>query len=633
MNVKRTLIALVLVAVIAFCAIMITDRIGKFWRIDLTDNKLYTLSEGTKQVIAEVNQPLTMKLYYARTAALKGPESLRFYNNYYLYIRDLLSEFEKMSKGKLRLTVIDPRPDTDDELDAVQYGLNKFSTGADPFFFGLAVVSEFGQEAIIPFFSPERQGLVEYEISSAIYNAATKAKKKIGVISGRLPVFGMGLSPYMIQMMKMQGKQPEEEWFMITQLKKLYELWPIGPDAKEIEEVDMLIVIHPKDLPPNLLFAIDQYVMKGGKLMVFTDPYCIADPAEKYFEKASNLNGLLEKWGCSMVPRAFAADRALGLVVQQSENAPAKRLYTFLNLRGESFNRDDVITARLEAVRLLFAGVLKKTDVPGVTAEPLLTTTAGGTALAADPKDMMIYSDPDTIVNRYKEGNTPVVLGYKLTGKFKSAFPDGIILPDDKDKKPKKVEGLKESEKETTIVVYSDVDMLNNFVAFQESFFGVNAYGDNVNLILNSVENLSGSRALAMARTKGRFSRPFKVLDEIEAEAEKATAKKVAAVKEEIAKYQGELQSLGSQANEDNASILQSEAIKKKRDLEEKLMLAKRDLRELNKDKRMRIERIVAKLKMYNMIAAPSFILLIAILVFFVRVYKRKKYLGVRHEK
>jgi ABC-type uncharacterized transport system involved in gliding motility auxiliary subunit len=292
-----------------------------------------------------------------------------------------------------------------------------------------------------------------------------------------------------------------------------------------------------------------------------------------------------------------------------------------------------VITARLEAVRVLFAGVLEPTGTDGIRAEPLLMTTPAGSAIAADPKDAMVYSDPDTIAERYKEKGAPIVVGYKLTGKFKTAFPDGITLPDEKDKKPKKYESVKETQKDTSIVVFSDVDMLCNFVAFQESFFGVTAYGDNVNLILNAMENLSGSQALAMARTKGRFSRPLKVLDEIEAAAEKETSKKVAVVKEEIAKHQSELQALGSQVNEDNASLLQSEAIKKKRDLEERLMLAKRELRELNKDKRVRIESIVAKLKMYNMVAAPSIILVVAIIVFFVRAYKRKKYLGVRHEK
>jgi ABC-type uncharacterized transport system involved in gliding motility auxiliary subunit len=629
---RRTIPALILVAVIVFCAITIADHVGRFWRVDLTDNSLYTLSDGTKKVVSELNQPISLKLYYARTAALKGPEALRFYNNYYLYIRDLLQEYEKISKGRLRLSVIDPRPDTDDELDAVQYGLEKFSTGSDPFFFGLAIVSEFGQEAVIPFFAPERQGLVEYEISSAIYNAATKTKRKIGIVTP-LMVFGTGMSPYMVQMMRMQGKEPQEEWHIISQLKRHYELWPIGPDAKEIEPVDLLIVIHPKDLPPGLLFAIDQYVMKGGKLIVFTDPYCISDPAKQYFEKASNMNKLLEQWGITMVPHSFAADRELGLVVQQSQNAPAKKLLTFLNLKGDSFNRGDVITARLEAVRMLFAGVLQPKEIPGITAEPLLMTTAGGDEIEADPKDMMVYSDPDTIAGRYKESGNPVAVGYKLTGKFKSAFPDGVVIPGKENKEPEKLEGLKESEKETSIVVFSDVDMICDFIAFQDSFFGAASVGDNVNLVLNSLENLSGSSALATARTKEKYSRPFNVLDDIEAEAEKETEKKVAVVKKEIAKYQSELQALGSKVNEDNASLLQSEAIKKRRDLEERLMLAKRDLRELNKDKRIRIETTIATLKMYNMVAAPSIILVIAIVVFFIRSYKRKKYLGVRNEK
>ncbi|HET58418.1 MAG TPA: hypothetical protein ENN35_08255 [Deltaproteobacteria bacterium] len=627
---KRTAAALLCIAVITFCGITICDHVGRFLRVDLTENKLYTLSDGTRTVLEELRRPLEMKLYYARTAAMKGPETIRAYNNYFFYIRDLLQEYESLSKGKLKLSVIDPRPDSDDELDAVRYGLKRFSAGDESFFFGLAVVSEYGRETTVPFFAPNRQPLVEYEISSAIYNAATPAKKRIGILSS-LPVFGGGLSPYMAEMMRMQGRDVPEEWNMIGQLNRFYDVVPVKDDGGNVEDVDLLMIVHPKGLSNSLLAAVDDHVMKGGRLVVFVDPYCVVDPEKDHAKRTSDLNRLLEKWGCRLQPNAFAADRSLGLEVQLGPNEPAERLATFMDLRGESFNRDDVVTARLEAVRVLFGGVLEPTDVPGVHFEPIIATSPSGNVVKASPKDVVVFSNPDMLKRILEDGEEPVVLGCKLTGKFKSALSKA--MPEDGATESAEERGdSNETSPETTIVVFADVDMLNDFVAFQDTFFGVAPLGDNMNLLLNVMENLGGAQALSTARTKEKFTRPFKVFERIEKEAEAATAEKVAAVEAEMAKYQEELQSLGKQPGGDEGVVMQGDAIEKRRQLEEQLLMAQRELRKLNRDKRLRIESLTSTIKFYNTLAAPFVILLVALVVFFVRRYKKNKYLGVRHE-
>src|SRR4030043_1164614 len=198
----RAILGAGFVLVIIFSAISICQSIGKPLKLDITDQKLYTLSDGTKAILAKLNQPIRARLYYAKTAALKGPDQIRFFNNYYEFVRALLEEYVAVSNGMVDLEVIDPRPFTDDEEQALKYGLRRFPiTEEESFFFGLVVQTQFGGEKAIPFFSPDRQNFLEYDISYLIDTAVTRQKKKIGVMSS-LPVMGQEMSDYMARMMQ-----------------------------------------------------------------------------------------------------------------------------------------------------------------------------------------------------------------------------------------------------------------------------------------------------------------------------------------------------------------------------------------------------------------------------------------------
>ena len=199
----RAIIGAVFILVIAFCAISIFQNVGKPLKVDVTDQKLYTLSDGSKSILAKLHQKVVIKLYYAKTAALKGPDQIKFFNNYYEFVKSLLEEYVAAAKGMVELQVIDPRPFSQDEVDALQFGLKRFSiTEEESFFFGLVVRTPFGVEKAIPFFSPDRQNFVEYDISYLIDTAITRQKKSIGIMSS-LPVMGQDISPYMAQMMRM----------------------------------------------------------------------------------------------------------------------------------------------------------------------------------------------------------------------------------------------------------------------------------------------------------------------------------------------------------------------------------------------------------------------------------------------
>lgn len=628
----KRFLAISFVLIIAVCAITIADTVGRTLRADLTHEKLYTLSEGTKDIIRAVNQPVTLKLYYARTAALKGPEFLRKYNNYYLYVRDLLREYERLSGGLIRLDVIDPRPDTDEEMDAVRYGLQRYAIGEESFFFGLAVVTEFGQERALPFLTPNRQELIEYEVSSAIYSSTTRTKKRVGILSGP-DILGVQMSDYLRKMLEMQGKVPPEPWRLANQLRSLYEIVAIPKDAETIEGIDILLVIHPKALPDpeKTFFAIDQYVMNGGKLIAFVDPYCVVDTVNS-IDRSSDMNRLLAVWGCEMKSNAFAADRRYALTIEKKQGESGEVFLPLMGIGPEGMNTEDIITAKAREVRFLFAGGLKVAPPQGVKAETLIATSEKGNYLELNPTDFGMGQIPDgeVFLKRFIEGSEPIVLACKLTGRFASAFPEGLKFKENKGNTKNSSEeirkGLTEAREETTVIVFSDVDMVNDFVAFQESLFGLYPSADNISILMNAIENLTGSRALMNARSKGKFSRPFTVLDAIEKEAEEKTARQVAAVEGEIARYEVELNKMQGSVTEENAVVLQREVLSKKRELEGNLLAAKRQLRDLNREKRLKIESIVMKLKLINMTVAPSIILFLAGLIYISRFRKRRRF-------
>jgi len=552
----RTALAVICVLVIALCLILVLQKTVRGVRVDLTQEKIYTLSPGTRHILGQLNQPLTLKLYYSRTAAMKGPDAIRFFNSYYLYVRDLLEEYVKLSGGKLKLEVLDPRQYSDAEEEALQAGVKRFALSEDDvFFFGLVAQTAFGKVKVIPFFEPERQDFVEYDISKLISTAVLRDKKKVGVLSS-LELAGPEMSPYLMQMMRMQGREMPKPWTIITELRETYDIETVPADADAIPAgLDFLMVVHPKDLPKKTLFAIDQFVMKGGRLMVFVDPFCVADqprtqePSEMSEPKrSSDLNALLRGWGVEMAPGEIAVDRLLAIKASLGPNEPPSPLLPYMLLQDDCFNRKEVITAPLHDVRVLFAGVLKEVETAGVKVTPLLTTTSTGNAWKPAGPWELTSPNPEAIRRAVTDGTKPLMLACRITGKFRTNFPNGLPVEEKKEPappngkpteepKPKTVEAVKEAPGEGVILVFADVDMISDMVAYREAFFGAEQQGDNAPLVSNALDFLAGSSDLIAIRSRGGFNRPFTVVDRIDREAEAATGDQVNALNERIKAY------------------------------------------------------------------------------------------------
>ena len=555
----------------------------------------------------------------------------------------------------------------------MRYGLQRFPiTQEENFFFGLVMQTQFGVEKTIPFFSPDRHNFVEYDISYLIDTAITKQKKKIGIMSS-LPVMGQDVSDYMARMMQMQGQQPEPPWTIVEQLKNKYEVKSVATDVNDINDVDILLVVHPKNLPEKTQFAIDQFVLKGGRTMVCVDPFCWMDRPQRnpmqmtQQDQSSNLDRLLRSWGLQMSENTFAGDRALAIDAPLSRNQRAEKVIGFLGLTADCFNKGSVISTNLNQVRLLFAGVLNEVDPapkttgkpadpnqpqgqkkpeesPRIERIPLLMTTDHGNAWRVSSPFELMYPDPAKLMSSFVDGTKPVNMGYLVTGRFKSSFPEGIEVevaakdPNTKDKaadpnKPKMVKkhitGLTEAKDECAVVVFSDVDFLTDQLAYSQSIFGKIVVGDNSAVLLNTVEDLGGSGDLISIRSRGNFKRPFVVVDKIEQQAEKETAAEVTVINAQIEGFNQELQKLvASDQEPDKQEVLGSAIVQKKRDVELRIREAQRQLREIKAKQRERTDRLARTLEAVNMAAVPSVVMIVAVGLGLWRSVRRRHYIS-----
>jgi ABC-type uncharacterized transport system involved in gliding motility auxiliary subunit len=650
----RIILGVIFVLVITFSLISICQSVSKGWKLDVTGQKVYTLSNGTKAIVAKLNQPITMKLYYARTAALKGPDQIRYFNNYYEFVKSLLEEYVAASNGMIKLEIIDPRPYSDDEVAALRYGIKRFPiTEEENFFFGLVVQTQFGVEKTIPVFAPARQNFVEYDISYLIDTAITRQKKKIGILSA-LPMVGDDISPYMAKMMQMQGQRPRQAWSFVEQLRQQYEVESIPKDVNKIEGVDILMVVHPKGFSEQTLFAIDQFVVGGGKTIVFVDPYCVVDLPQQSpmrmqteHDPSSEMNKLLVNWGLEMPKDTFAGDRALAHQAEIREGQGLQKIIGFLDLTPECFNRDNVITSQLNDVRVLFSGVLREVAMDeneikarNIQRTPLVMTTTKGNSWTVDSQYELMAFDADRLMKRFTDGTEPVKMAYMVTGRFKSAFPKGIDVeayapPDvnEPNAPPKKIKehiaALAEAKKDCAVVVFADVDFIGDAIAYNKNmFFGTMIVGDNSALAINAADDLSGSSELISIRSRGNFRRPFEVVDKIEAEAESETAEREAKINAEITGFENELQSMLSSVKQGEEEIIGSSILQKKNELELKIRQAKKELQQIKKTRLHRIESLGNGLRNFNMLTAPAVILVIAIVLGIRRGARKRRYIS-----
>lgn len=588
-------------------------------RLDLTEENLYTLSDGTKNILQKLDSPIILKLFYSKEAANKGTEGLRDFNNYFRYVQTLLEQYKENSRNNIKLQVIDPRPDTEDEEDAIAYGLKKFNlTETERYFFGLVAENESGSEKIIEFFDPNEKDRLEYDLTKLIYSTLNPQKKNIGVISS-LDVIGEELSPYMEQIMRLQGKPGSNTWGSIKALKEFYNVGKIKNDASEISGIDILVVIHPKDFSEKTIYAIDQFLLNGGNMIVFVDPTAISDQSNSgglSISPGTEFNKLFKSWGVELEKETYIGDRYLSGVGQFSPSQPPGRLIALLNCNQQCREENkSTISSGINNLTFVFPGNLKINEKEGLENEVLLTTSKKGNTYKASSYELM---NPRALWNKFTEGSERVPIAYRLSGIFKSTFDKKI--EDDKNKSSD--QHIREGDGNSSVIIIPDVDMLADQFAFKRTFLGIAPANDNIAFLLNSIDALSGDIDLMSVRSKERVNRSFDVVDRIEFEAEKKTQDKVKDIQASISRFQSELTQLGRKATNDNITVIKTEGIRKKKDLAKKIALLKKDLRLVKKDGREKVESLGKVLQTINTLLIP--ILVVVIGLFYSRFRKRK---------
>ena len=586
-------------------------------RVDLTAERAYTLSGGTKAILAKLDTPLQIR-FYASQSAEGMPVFLKTYAQ---QVDDLLGEFRQNSRGLIQIQKLDPEPDSDAEDSAKLEGIEpQLLSNGERVYLGLSV-SLLDQKEAIPFLSPERERLLEYDISRAIARVMTPEKAVIGVLSA-LPVMGTGA------MMPMQ-QRGEPPWVLIEELKRDFDVKEIEPNATTIpDDVKVLVVIHPKGITEATQFALDQFVLRGGKLIAFLDPMAALDPqtASAGFgspPSKSGLDRLLKAWGLTFEDSKVLAD--LDFVGRTSQGrAPA-----VLALNEKAVNKDDIATADAGNLFVVFGGVFGGTPAQGLKETVLLHSSKDSELV--DP--MMAQMSGEQIAKSFKPSGIEYPLAIRLSGKFKTAFPEGKPKPPEAEPNEKKEEpsapetALKESKQDTTVVLVGDSDMIQDRVAVRQlgNPFGQRMFmpaNGNLAFAENLIDQLTGDSNLIAVRSRASRERPFTVVKTMQADAEASYRSKIKELEEGLADAQHKIGQLQSGKQEGQRFILSPQQQEELANFRKKEAEAKTQLKEVRKKLRADIDSLENRIKWLDIAGMPALVAL-AGLVF--AVVKRRR--------
>ena len=602
MNLKMSLNIILLVLGFLLFAMINNIFIGSA-RFDLSENGLYSLSDGTKEVIDEIDEPINLYFFFSQKISSDMP-ALRTYSQ---RVYELLEEYELIAGGKIKLSYIDPEPFSEQEDRAAEFGLQSvpINQAGDELYFGLAGTNSLDGREVIPFFQPDKEEFLEYEISKLVHNLAKPEKATIGVYSD-LPVQST-VDP--------RTFQPTSAWVFMQQLEELFEVQMIKDLEKdELSDLDLLLIVHPKNLSESALFSVDQYVLSGGKLLAFVDPLAELDQpgpgTPGVPSKSSDLNAITKKWGVVLREQKILGDPEVALLVGGADGRPVRHL-GILGFSQEYLGQDNVVTSSIETVNMATAGIFDLDTSLETEIETLIRSSESSGLM--DAYQFEFLSNPEDLQKGFSSTGESFVVAARISGAATSNFEGAIA--DRKEFIP--------SSESIQVMLIADTDILADRLWVQvQSFFGqqiATAFADNGTLIANAVENLSGSSSLISVRSRGQFSRPFEVVDRLRRNAEVSYLQSAERLQLELADTERKLAELESSSPEDGLIRLsdeQTEAIKSFQD--EKLRIRKqlRDVRHrLDKD----IEDLGGWLKLINILVMP---LLLTGLLLIIRVVR-----------
>lgn len=593
------------VAVLALLFLALTVLSGLLLRgarLDLTENRLYTLSQGTLNIVRTLPEPVTVTLFYSAEAAADLPQ-LR---TYAARVRELLEELASRSNGKLRLNVVDPQPFSEDEDRASELGIRSVPLGSagGQLWFGLAGSNSTDGKAVIEFLDPAKEPFLEYDIAKLIQQLGAARKPVVGWLS-ELPMQG-GFDP--------NAGQPTDPWLVLSQAQELFDVRLLEPTLTQIDPaIEVLVLVHPKTLSPAARFAIDQFALKGGRILLFVDPLAESDtsaaepgnPLAAFgAERASKLDDLLTAWGVQFDRANAIGDLTYGITVSMQPGAPPSRHIGILGLDQTALSGDDVTTATLGSINLASSGFLAPLAGASTRFEPLLQSSVDSAAIPAQRFEMLM--DPGTLREGFKSGGQRLALAARVTGKVRTAFangaPGGVTLPTG-------ATALGESTQPLNLIVVADTDLLSDFLwVRQQNFFGqrvAQAWANNGDFVWNAIDNLAGSGELISLRGRASFRRPFERVEALRRDADDRFRAKEVELEQELEATEQTLTQLQSQGSEQPGLLVSPQQQAEIDRFEGEKLRIRRDLREVRRGLDQEIEALGERLKLLNIVVAP----------------------------
>ncbi len=613
--------ALGILAVLFIAVTLFSNALLSGLRIDLTENKLYTISEGTRNILENIDEPINLYFFFSDRAT----ENIQQIRMHAVRVRETLEEFAAESGNKINLQVIDPLPFSEEEDQASGFGLEAASAGGgDSIYFGLAGTNSVGDTEIIRFFDREKETFLEYDLARLIHTLSNPKKPVIGLLS-TLP---------MNRRFDMEARRMINPWVITSQIEQLFEVRQLDGATPIIDpDIDVLMLVHPKNLSTDTLYAIDQYVLRGGKALLFIDPNAEADipdadPSNPYAAMSANRMSqpgpMLNGWGVRLDLTRVVADHQLALQVTTQMGGRPVSHFGFLGMTAEQLNHTDVVTAALDSINVATAGAIDIVEDSGLTVEPLLHSSHDSSLMESE--QFRFLPDPAALFNSFIPDEESHIIAARITGPATTAFPNGRPGAENQDAEPEdesagdnaSTRHLSESDGPINVILVADTDLLSDRFWVQElpSLFGQSlhsAFANNGDFVINALENLTGSSDLISIRGRASYSRPFIRVQQLEREADERFRLKEQELQGELAETERKLSDLQSSRQDDNLLLLTDEQRAEIERFQQEKLRIRKELRQVRRSLDEDIERLGLILKVINIALVPFLLTLLAL--------------------
>ena len=612
---------LVLLAILFVTLTILSSVFLKGIRFDLTENGLYTLSDGTRNILKNMDEPVKLYLYFSEDVSRELPQ----FRSYARWAGEMLEEFADQSGGKLTLQRVDPVPFSPSEDLAAEYGLQGVPVGnaGDTLYFGLVGTNSLDGQQVMPFLQPEKEKFLEYDLARIVSALSHPEHKKLGLISGL--DMKPGFDP--------ATQSVREAWVIYQQFDQLFELQDISPDSDVLpDDLELLVLVHPKGLSEKMLYQIDQFVLRGGRVLAFLDPLAEADlggdpndpMARMNAGGSSSLEPLLQAWGIGFDTDKVIGDRAYALQVTIAQGQPPIRHLGILSVKTGGINNFDVVSADLQSVNFSSSGWLVPLEGASTSFEPLVESSENAAPIEATR--LRFLSDPQDLDSDFEPTGDRYALVARITGPAGTAFdqpPEGLPLVGHK---------TGSDGSGINVIVFADTDVLTDRLWVQlQNFLGqtvANSFADNGTLVANTVDQLLGSSDLIGVRARTSSNRSFERVDALKLSAEAQFRDTEEQLQAELKETERKLTEMQSARQDGESTVLTSEQqLEVQRFVDQKSRI-RVELREVQHDLSRDIEALGMRLKFINIVLVPLLIIFAALVFRQVRRRRREKDTG-----